>query len=74
MSNLNKIYQELKKKYENIQVSDEDLRRMAWYKRDRMIYESHINNLSQPSTSTGGKNINDVSDYFDDDYIDNDYV
>jgi hypothetical protein len=63
--NLQMIYEELKLAYPNI--SDVDLRRMAWVKRDRIIYESGL--------STSGSKIQKFENgYVENDYVDPDYV
>jgi hypothetical protein len=63
--NLQMIYEELKLVYPNI--SDNDLKRMAWVKRDQIIYERGL-------LTSGSKIEKFENDYVENDYVDPDYV
>jgi hypothetical protein len=54
--NLRQIYERIKNGYEirGIQVDDDQIRREAWVTRDRMIYESSLNQSSSSSAAGAG--------------------
>lgn len=76
MNNLQRIYESLKNQHPNL--SEDELRRMAWVKRDRQLFESNLN-ISSSSTSVGAggggsglrRRDDSSNNYVENDYIDN---
>ena len=54
--NLERIYRQLKSYYESqgVDVSEEQLRQMAWMKRDRMIFENSSSSAAGAGIGSGG--------------------
>lgn len=74
MNNLQKIYENLKS--QNPNLSEDELKRMAWVKRDRMLFER--SNLTVSSSSAagagGGGSGNRRIDPSSNSYVENGYI